>query len=526
MFNIDRHTGSLHRAVSSVALSLCLLSISACVSVERVTVDSNGGTSPEDHKISDVSHDGRYVVFTSAGILDVQDTNSFIDVYIRDTLLNTTELVSKTYNGGPTNSTSYYPKVSDDGRYIVYQSDASNITPLGFDTNFKSDVFLYDRQSGSTISITWGSQTWPTAMWNERSILPDISADGSLVVFESRASDGVPNDTNNFDDVFSYDVATGAIKRVSVSNTEQQANRRSGDPSVSDNGDFIAFTSEATNLTSFTDTNGEADVFVRALDTSTFKVSTAHDGAQLNGPSFSSYISGLGGRIAFDSRATNVMPGGDGNGTEKDVYVAELITGNVWQVSVDDNGVQYADSSAAQGIDHAGQRILFRQDQQLWVRDLERTATDRAARTMFDNPDPVNTFRGTISGSGNYVAFSSQLSAMPGNDLGNYEGYLVAYPQPEVLLVSSSVQRGTSTNVTISGEKFEPGSVVVTDTSANPDVTWSNVTVVNHTTITGTVTVASNAVLGNRDVSVITPDGGPGLASGALGTCKCLVVEP
>jgi len=413
----------------------------------------------------------------------------------------------------------------------VYWTNADNTIPFGFDNNDALDVLLFDRQTDTTKVITFPAPN--TAFtWNGASYPADISADGSVVVFESEASNGVANDTNGVSDVFSYDVATNQITRVSVSNAEQQANGQSADPTVSANGDIIAFSSDATNLVSAADTNAASDVFLRFLNSSTIRISTDANGGQLNGGSASAMLSASGGRVAFLSNATNVVPGVDTNGTINDVYVKEWLTDNAWRASIDANDLQSFDGVSLEGIDSAGNRILFANDRSsqppsfLWIRDLERSRTDLASRTNTGTPVQVYNRPTAFSSNGNYLGFTTLDAPLPGGSSW-HEGYLVYYPEPEIVSVSNSVARGTSRSVTITGDGFEPGSIVFTSLDQIPDVSWSNIVVLNATTISATVTASSNATLGDRAVLVRTPDGGPGMNSAALGSCSnCLIVTP
>ncbi|HMJ31064.1 MAG TPA: hypothetical protein VK512_20330, partial [Xanthobacteraceae bacterium] len=173
---------------------------------------------------------------------------------------------------------------------------------------------------------------------------PSISADGRYVAFRSDASNLVPGDTNGTGDVFVRDLQTGAITRVSTNASGDQGNSASGDPSISADGRYVAFYSSASNLVPG-DTNFLADVFVRDLQTGAItRVSTNASGVQGNGgehPSVSSWspsISADGRYVAFDSYASNLVPG-DTNGYA-DVFVRDLQTGAITRVSTNASGDQ------------------------------------------------------------------------------------------------------------------------------------------------------------------------------------------
>ena len=144
---------------------------------------------------------------------------------------------------------------------------------------------------------------------NGRSCCPSISADGRFVAFASEASNLVPGDTNGAWDVFVYDRQTGEITRVSVASDGAQGNGDSGGPAISADGRFVAFYSSASNLVPG-DTNGVEDVFVHdRLTGQTTRVSVASDGAQGNDLSWQPSISADGRFVAFASRASNLVPG-------------------------------------------------------------------------------------------------------------------------------------------------------------------------------------------------------------------------
>ncbi len=172
----------------------------------------------------------------------------------------TTERVSLGPNGRQGNGPSFFPALSADGRWVAFVSSARNLVPD--DTNGEQDVFVHDRRTGATRRVSLGPNG---RQGNNFSYGPVLSADGRFVAFDSEASNLVPGDTNGAEDVFIRDRRTGATRRVSVSTGGGQGNGDStGFPALSADGRFVAFGSEASNLVPG-DTNGETDVFVRTL---------------------------------------------------------------------------------------------------------------------------------------------------------------------------------------------------------------------------------------------------------------------
>ena len=175
----------------------------------------------------------------------------------------TTERVSVSSGGAQGNGYSFDPAISADGRFVAFASDATNLVPG--DTNSTADVFVRDRQTGTTrrVSVSSGG-----AQGNDVSSDPAISADGRFVAFKSDATNLVPGDTNDSDDIFVHDRQTGTTRRVSVSSGGAQGNGDSLSPAISADGRFVAFESCATNLVPG-DTNDAIDVFVHDRQTGT-----------------------------------------------------------------------------------------------------------------------------------------------------------------------------------------------------------------------------------------------------------------
>ena len=179
----------------------------------RVSVASNGAQSNHISWAPDISADGRYVVFSSnANNLVLSDTNQWGDIFLRDRLNNTTELISATTNRGPANSWSQFPVISNDGSYLAFFSWANNLTAN--DQNSWPDIFLYQRATNQlTLVSVAGDGT--QQLIGVTDMLADISGNGRYVVFATPIDNLVPNDTNGQQDIFVYDRQTTIIIRVS-----------------------------------------------------------------------------------------------------------------------------------------------------------------------------------------------------------------------------------------------------------------------------------------------------------------------
>src|SRR4051795_8290641 len=169
------------------------------------------------------------------------------DVFARDLTTGATERVSVSSAGVQGNDISFSPAVSTAGRFVAFRSFASNLVPG--DTNATDDVFVRDRQNGTTervsVSSTGVQGNGPSGLGGVA-----ISGDGRFVVFDSPATNLVPGDTNRQNDVFVRDRQNGTTARVSLSSTGLQCNRGSGDIglAISADGQFVAFASQAGNL--------------------------------------------------------------------------------------------------------------------------------------------------------------------------------------------------------------------------------------------------------------------------------------
>ncbi|HEY9821824.1 MAG TPA: DUF4347 domain-containing protein [Candidatus Sericytochromatia bacterium] len=184
-------------------------------------------------------------------------------------------LVSIGTDGTQGNDRSYHSSISADGRYVVFRSEASNL--VSGDTNNTSDIFVYDRQTDTTRRVSVNSSG---TQGNGFSQSPSISADGRYVAFNSDASNLVSSDTNNTSDIFVHDLQTDTTRRVSINSNGTQGNSASYRPSISADGRYVAFNSDASNLVSG-DTNNTSDIFVHDLQTDTTRrVSVATDGIQ------------------------------------------------------------------------------------------------------------------------------------------------------------------------------------------------------------------------------------------------------
>jgi hypothetical protein len=225
---------------------------------ECISVDSSGMPANATSELPSISADGRYVAFRSdATNLVVGDANGHSDIFIRDRLTATTELVSVGASGVQANADCWTPSMSADARYVAFESYATNL--VGGGTSGAHHIFLRDRQLGLTECVSVDSSG---VQGNDDSFWPSISSDGRYVAFYSYATNLVPGDTNGYLDVFVRDRQLGITERISVDTVGVQGNSVSQYPSISADGRYVVFYSAATTLVPG-DGNNHIDEFVR-----------------------------------------------------------------------------------------------------------------------------------------------------------------------------------------------------------------------------------------------------------------------
>jgi Tol biopolymer transport system component len=323
--------------------------------IARVSVAADGASVLNNlDEPPSVSGDGRYVAFASdASGLVANDTNGLYDVFVCDRLTGTVQRVSVDAEGTQGNGYSYFPSISSDGRFVAFVSNASNL--VADDTNDTYDIFVYDRLTGSVQRVSVAADG---AEGNCPSSDPSISDDGRYVAFSSEASNLVANDTNDSADIFVYDRLTELIQRVSVATDGTQSDGYSYSPSISGDGRYVTFCSWASNLVVADDTNEDYDVFVYDLQMRSIqRVSQATDGTQGNLGSYNPSISSDGRFVAFISYASNLVA--DDTNDTGDIFVFDSLEGSIQRVSVDAAGTEGNFDSLHSVISGDGQCIAF-----------------------------------------------------------------------------------------------------------------------------------------------------------------------
>ena len=223
----------------------------------RVSVHSNGSEANGRSWYAFMDDAATMIAFRSdaTNLID-DDTNGVTDVFLHDLQTSETIRISETTNG-EANDISTAPRVSPDGRYVAFVSFADNLTTDPKEPHY--DLFLYDVQSQAISLVT---RSWDGQATDGHSLGRGFSRDGRLLIFFSEATNIVPDDTNEAEDIFLYNIESGAVCRVNARFDGVEGDRNTWGMSTSTDGTVVAFETEATNLYSL-DSNGAADVYLR-----------------------------------------------------------------------------------------------------------------------------------------------------------------------------------------------------------------------------------------------------------------------
>jgi Tol biopolymer transport system component len=391
------------------------------VNVDNSAVQAENGSNSYDALIS---ADGTAVGFTSnASNLAPGDANGAYDVFVRDLADKTTTRVSVGPDGAEADGASLATSISADGNAVAFHSEATNL--FAGDTNASPDVLLHDRVTGETALISVDRDGGPA---NGHSTKGSVSADGTLVAFQSFADDLVAGETNRQWQIYVRDITRGTTSRVSTTPDGTEADDSSVNPKISADGRFVTFESEASNLVAG-DTNSVPDVFVKDLVSGEIeRVSITSDGAEATGRSMRPSISADGRYVAFGSDAADLVVG-DTNQVG-DSFVHDRVTGETTRVTVASGGAQVDVATLNPGISADGRYVTFpsgattlvgddtNNTGDVFIHDRSTGTTSRVSLTLAGAQANGNSAatQQSISADGHWVVFSSIANNLVADD--------------------------------------------------------------------------------------------------------------
>lgn len=496
-----------------LCLATLAMLLSGCDWIGLASVSSTGELSNGDSETMSLSGDGRYVAFDStASNLVPNDTNASVDIFVRDLSEGVTTRVSLISAGGQANYHSSNPAISADGRFVAFQSKATNL--VANVTNNETDIFVHDRVTGITTRVSVDSAG---NEGNSYSVLPSISTNGRYVAFESEASNLVSDDTNNRRDVFVHDRNTGITTRVSADVPQMYSDSGGNNSKISANGQFVVFGKSGTG------------VFVRnRISGTTTRASVDSAGNPSHGMRPS--ISADGRYVSFQSGASDLVAG-DTN-SQDDIFVHDRDTGNTTLASVSSAGIQANGRSEWSAISGDGRYVVFGS----WASNLVASDTNAAFDIFVHDRTTGTTLRSSlgafgaqadrssdevaVSGDGRYAAFASWASNLAaGDDNGDRDVFVKAIPHLTVSSVlPKMLPRGSTTQIVVRGEDFLPGTILQVD-----GATVSNLIVWNENVISANVTVKPSQPSGAHNIKVLLPGTGAGVNTGSMGLCAYCV---
>jgi hypothetical protein len=371
-----------------------------------------------------ISNDGGVASFESqAANLVIGTTDHEVDAFIRDILFGTTVRVSEASNGDKADERVYATSISGNGQYVAFHSGAGNL--VGTASSQYYDVFLHNWQAGSTSHVSISSSD---AAGDQNSMNPSVSSSGRYVAFESIATNLLSTvDDNGVSDIFVKDMSLGTVWRVSVGPGGTQSNGASYNPSISDDGMLNAFESVATNLITG-GTSGARHIYIHDRQTDTTDLlSETQAGVEGNLSSWNPSISADGRAVVFESIADNLVDD-DTNG-ERDIYWRDTKTGTRILVSTSTSGnqdpyegcYQPAISGDARYVTYHSPGTTFESrdsngTNDVFVSDIQTGITVRVSSTGDGNAGNNESKNADISADGKYIIFQSYAGDLVSGD--------------------------------------------------------------------------------------------------------------
>ncbi|MBX3285709.1 MAG: PD40 domain-containing protein [Actinobacteria bacterium] len=402
-----------------------------------------------DGRTPDITADGRYVAYADRA-------GGLAEVRVLDRVSGTTALVSVLPGGTPSGASNLDPSISDDGRFVAWESSSDQLVPGFVGTN----VFVRDLVAGTT---DVASRAVDGTQANETSHTPAISADGRYVAFSSWASDLTVGDVaTGYREVYRRDLATGTTTKVNLDASGSPISFSALHPSISDDGSVVAF-------------DGPGRVYVRDV---------AHGTTDDLGRGQLPALSGDGRTVVFAS--SFALSPWDVNG-HLDVYATDRVLGSTAQLSV--------------------------------TSDWRQTPGDPTLNAVYVAP--------AISDDGFVAAFGTEIALDPADGNGRRDVYVRAARRPTITSVApAALAPGSEATLEVTGDSFRPGATAGIDVPGSAGVHVTGVQVLAVDRLRVEVTVDPDAPSGPRTLLVANPTAEPGGPASAFGLCPaCLAVE-
>lgn len=526
------------------ALAACIC-IANCTFIGRASVGNDGLLPFWDSTNVTISGGGRYTVFQSLDEMGNEDDGNTIrnwDIFLRDHQLGITERISVNTTGGVTFGDNVFPVVSDDGRFVAFRSGSSTL--VANDINGTFDVFVRDRQLNMTELVSVDSdenQSFGDGVLGLPRRHLAITPDGRYVAFASISRNLVPDDADNNYDVFVRDRQLGTTEIVCIDSDGNHTITFCREPSISDSGRYVAFSTFAAWDTS--DDNGTSDIYLRdRLANSTSRIST-HTVAtgQPDGASFNPSLSADGRYVAFESASPNIVTN-DTNG-KVDIFLRDRFFGFTRLVSTPTGGGQANGDSTLPTVSNDGRYVAFLSEAtnlvsgdtngvaDMFVKDLLSQRTFRVSTKQGgqQNLAPVEVEPGAaMSNDGRYVAFETEGALATTDTNARADAYIKYALEPGPLSGGGLVSPGSSATVQLTSAGWlDPANLGARVIPAD----GITIDAVNYTGFSGSytmeieITVAPGAVAGPRDIAAWN-NGTLGLATGSAALCEgCLVIN-
>ncbi|MEQ9642676.1 MAG: hypothetical protein RIM84_21810 [Alphaproteobacteria bacterium] len=414
--------------------------------IAHVSIGRNGVQSAGANTAPSLSADGRYVAFVSAAGNHITiDNNATFDVFLRDVMTATTVRASLSFSGTDPNDVSGDPWVSGDGRFVAYDSPATNIDSRADAPS--SDIFVFNRLSNLTSlqSIVAATGNSPDL----DSTRPALSADGQVILFQTRAPNlylPAEGATETDLDIVRIDLTAGTTTRLAKALNDAEPDADLMNPFVAGAGLVAGFESQASNLVANGPDNaaGPTQLYVvDSRDGATSLVSRGTDNMAGDGASTGASLSSDGRYVAFQSAATNLIDD-DGNGFI-DAFVLDRATGGIERVSVSSDGDEadgLAANSTSVSISGNGRWVAFASTagnlvtadfnnaSDVFVHDRRSDTTVLVSLSQSGSQANGDSTQPVISADGQYIAFVSTATNLIDGQVFSGQGEVYRAPNP------------------------------------------------------------------------------------------------